>query len=375
MDNIKLTLPPIQDNKELDSNNLPKLTLPKINPRTDFGGTINLGETQDSKYDVGKPIDMSQEDWAGEQQGRLEKIAYGSARFLAKFGLEVNKGAAYTYALGDALFTDKTLPEALDNSFLQAAEHLEEDVKELLPIFVPKDVREGTLLDNMLSTSFYTSEGADAFGYMASSLFPPLALSKLGSATKLAALSKINPKILSGVGLGTLTTYQTLTESLAETSELVKTLKPELDKMVLNKEIEPEEASRRLTEAAKNVFWTNAAVLAGPNLLMNKWLLGRYFKDTDAVRSLLNKTTGKFEAPTPFTFTENAKNFLGKAGLASFSEGFFEEGIQGATTSLNERLAKAGDNPDLMGYIKELADEYVDKLSTTDQQKAIFLGA
>jgi hypothetical protein len=151
---------------DLDQNNLPQETPKKgsglILPLDEvqkpiIPATVSLGEVNESQYDVGKPITVSQEDWRGQEQGRLAKVANGAGRFMSKFGLEVNKGFAYAVALGDTALTDTTLPESMDNAFLRAAELSEENIKEILPIYLPKDVREGNLWDNITSTSFYTS--------------------------------------------------------------------------------------------------------------------------------------------------------------------------------------------------------------------------
>ncbi len=364
---------PEYNSKDLINNN-------GLNPKS-FAPPSTTLPSKESQYDEGFRLSAFEnpvqaiEDYKGEEQPIIDKWANAVPRVLSKAGLEAVKGFGYTYALGEALFTDATLPEALNNSFIQGLDTMEEEVKEKFAIFTPKDVREGNIWDNLISASFYTNEGADALGYLMSAMIPGTIYGKIGGISKLGELTKISPTVLKTLDLGALSLYQTGIESMAEVGEYVKNTELELNKLVSDGTITEEEKRDRLASGAKNVFLTNAAVLAGPNFIMNKWLLGRYFKDADAARLTLNTEKGIFEAPSKYTFKENAKNFLGKAGLATFSEGFWEEGIQGVTTDLNKKLALMGEDPGMFDYISSLADEYINKLQTTEQQKAIFLGA
>ncbi len=328
---------------------------------TDFG---------DSSYDkVGKtqPEDIASGEYKfvrGESQAGLSQLGLGVLRATSKAGVEMAKTPGYLYSLGEWSLSNiksdgngETLDKALDNAWLNNLESLDSDIKEQLPVYQSYKAGKGGILDNIQSTSFWASDGADGVGYLLGMMAPGYALKGINLASKVSKLG-LGAKTAANVELGSQTLLNTSIESLAEAKGVADRIK------------EKGGSEEEIANGAKETFFSNMGLLILPNALMNKNLLGRFTKD----KSLLDDfrdASGKL-LDNPITKKTALKDYS-KAVLGSaISEGFIEEG--GQTSIENYEVNKALGKTNL-GFIEGVANEYLNTLSTTEGLKSIVLGS
>jgi len=316
----------------------------------------------ESKYDLEKPWSVEEiqsgdyELYRGKAQNGFAQLGLGLLRATGKALLEGVKTPGYLYALGDAMRPGVTLDQALDNSFIKAFEGVEESMKEAMPVYQSYKSGRGGLVDNLFSTSFWGSEGADGVGYMAGLFIPGAGIKALGMAGKIAKLSR-GTKILGGaekIGemaeLGTITLVNTIAEAGAEAKGLADNLKiqfrdrlnpdspnynpinPSTGQVWTEKEI-----SEAIADNTRNLFTENFALLVGPNLLMNKFLLGRFAKDKKILDSFRDANGNLIS--NPVVKRKLLSEYGKKIGLGLGSEGFFEEGSQFALENYHNKKA------------------------------------
>lgn len=322
----------------------------------------------------------------GENQNGFAQLGLGVLRAASKAGVEALKSPAYLYSLGEwgirnAMGEDFTLDKALDNAVLKSLESVEESIKDQIPVYKSLKAEQGGLLDNIMSTSFWASEGADGLGYLLGMMGPGAALKAVNLAGKISKLG-VGVKTANNIELGTQTLLNTFIESGAEAKGVIDRLDAEFND-ILNPDspnynpINPktgdiwteEEINEAKATAGRETLFANFGILLLPNLIMNKSLLGRNSNQS----SLLNDyrdVTGKL------VDTRTKKSMI-KEGLKSFaigtgSEGFLEEG--GQTTVENYEINRVLNKTDL-GFVEGTLNEYLNTLATTEGQKSIFLGS
>ena len=319
------------------------------------------------------------EEYKAQKQSNIDRWANAVPRLISKTATEALKTPGYIVAGIEALTTDKTLPETLNNAWLNGLENLDQKTKENFAVYTPKAVKEGNLWDNITSTSFWTSEGVDGVGFLLGNMGPSFALKGVGLAGKLAKVG-VGAKLAENLELGTATVFNATTESLGEAKGLVDALKQEFDKKLSDQEINPstnkpwtkEETEEAISTAAQNSFLTNFAILLGPDFIMNKNLLGRFTPDSQTLNKIADPITGALKEISPKASKELRNEYLKGVLKSSASEGLWEEGVQNAVENTNRTLALNESNK---GYFTELANQYAETLTTTEGQKAIFLGS
>jgi hypothetical protein len=363
------------------------------------GENTGLGE---SKYDdnINWDSDVDANDVQGsinehryEQQGWFTQASAGVARAATKAVIEVAKMPGVVIGAIAAPFVEdeSNLDTIFNNPWIKAMDSLNETVNtELLPVYVGKAIKEGNLWDNITSTSFWATEGADGLGFMLSMLVPGALINRLGLGAKLLgaeakamramsisgkmeeATQVLNSlgKTANAIDVATGATVNTMVEAGAEAKGVGDSMDREKDTFITNyinkNKATTEEAEEAFTQqraqAMKDVFVSNLAILIGPNLLMSKALFGT--------------ASDKFVAETTKDTVKNRALQSGKRwGKAFLSEGFIEEGGQSTVENvfrnkgLNNELGKGNDF-----NIGELAKGYADTISSTEGQKAIFLG-
>lgn len=320
---------------------------------TDFGKSKYDDPTLDSEFVQSGDYQFAR----GEKQNPLVQIGAGILRATSKAAIEAVKTPGYLYSLGDWIASDKTLDKALDNTYLNALENLDDNVKETLPVYQSYKAGKGGILDNIASTSFWSSDGADGVGYLLGMIAPGAALKSLNMVGKLSKLG-IGASNAANIELGTQTLLNTSIEALAEAKGVADRLKIE--------GVDPE----KIASAAKETFYSNMGVLLIPNAIMNKNLLGRFNKDKsllndfrDATGKLINDPVSKKNL-----LKDYSKSILGSA----VSEGLVEEGSQTSIENyeVNKALGKTNDS-----FIEGVANEYLNTLNTTEGLKSIVLGS
>ena len=330
----------------------------------------------------------------GERQSALTQIGSGVVRVGLKAVVEALKTPAYLYALGEAAMTDKTLDQTLDNAYLNGLEGAENSWKAAgSPLAVHKSFKSGKggLMDNIASTSFWASEGADGVGYMVGMVGGSYGVGLLGLAPKLAKvalkLGVKNALKASSIGakleLGVQTTLNTATESLAEAKGVGDRIRNDFKDM-LNPEsqnynpINPatgknwteQEVASSIADGSKSTFYLNTLILFGPNMIMNKNLLGRFNKDKKLLDNFRD-ASGKLSI-NPLLKKQFIKDYSKALGIAMVSEGPVEEGGQFSIENYEVKRA-TGKTSDTL--IKGLIKEYGNTWNSLEGQKSILLGS
>lgn len=330
--------------------------------------SLEFGQTdyKSSKYD---DIKIANEDILsgeyqyirGEKQNGLAQIGLGVGRALSKAAVEFAKTPAYLYAMGEwglknAQGEDFTLDKALDNAVLNQLEQLDDNIKEKIPVYQSYKSGKGGIWDNIASTSFWSSDGADGVGYLLGMMGPGYALKAANFAGKLSKLG-LGVNAANNVELGTQTLVNTLVESLAESKGVADQLKAQ--------GATPE----AIADAARETFQANMGILLLPNLIMNKALLGRAGKTSELLDDFRDATGALISTPAKKSLIKESFKALG-IGIAS--EGFLEEGGQTAVEQyeVSKGLGKTDKN-----FIEGVASSYIDMLGTLEGQKSVFLGS
>ena len=321
---------------------------------------------------------LTQEDinrMKSQEQTAFGDIIYRAPiRTAAKIPQEILKGIGLTvgglaWTLGGANKNDMGL--VFDNAFNKGVDDVFntivfENEAAGLKVFTPKRVQDGSLLDNLGSTSFWASEGADAAGFFLSMLVPGMLISKLGTGAKVASgLGKV-AEFGAGLGevsedasalvkglrkfgswamkpadkLATMKTaanidnyiaagFNTVVEAGAEASGVYTDVKNAL----LAKGEDQDIANRVAANKATSVFNANLAILLGPNIRMQQLL----FAKADAkiaeksILESIDSNAARLKGLNVAKSKEFRSDFLEKTLEGIFREGFYEEGMQTAT--------------------------------------------
>jgi hypothetical protein len=264
--------------------------------------------------------------------------------------------------------------------------------------FVPKRVREGSLADNLGSSAFWATEGADAVGFFASMFIPGKILASVGigekiaglagklgsgrkllSATeKLASLERLAGKIDNVLGIAT----NTIIESGAEASGVYQSVKNDL----LAKGYDEEFANNLASDKAAKTFNTNLLLLAATNA--QQWnFLGKSFnpKVSNQLLNTIEKQGGRLADIKALTKSPTLLKNVGKDLIkGSIMEGLVEEGGQSAIEKYftNQGLELKEDEKGFVNSLKELGNDLAGITKTygnnvfqdTEMDKAMFLG-
>jgi len=393
---------------------------PKKTPKYSGMGTLasqmtstyrgeNTGFGQ-SKFDEGMNWDVSVDDsdvqgsineYRAQNQGWGSKAAAGIARTGVKAALEVAKMPGYLVGAAGAIVAKEGegWETAVNNGWVKAINNLNEDINtDVLPVYVKKAVEEGNLWDNISSVDFWATDGADGIGFIASMLVPGAVFKTLGLGQKAMGMTAKGLSMVKGesklagavrtlgdglkaeqfdvAGTAMANTYM---EASAEAGGAMENFEEQKDKFIenqfnsyVNQGLTFEEANIKAEEDFKtqkatlgrDVFVSNVAILAVPNMIQSKMIWGKAG----------GKALTAIEEPSVLAKIGNrGKNVLG----ATISEGFVEEGGQSTVENMFTNKAKQNKlkTDDINFTIGELADNYLDTISSTDGQKAMFLGA
>jgi hypothetical protein len=348
-------------------------------------------------------VDLNAEDPYNEirasNQSGGEQLMKGFGRATSKALTEVAKLPGVVAGSLAAPFVEdgKGMDMAFNNAWIRSLDEIHEKINtDLLPVYTAKAVSEGNLWDNISSTSFWATDGADGIGFVAA-MFVPGAIfqyaglggkliNTLANSSKLAKYTSMVGKaedavntlkfmgvsgrnIDSGMAIFGNTIFEAGAEAKGVGDDL-DSKKEDFLNTYINKGYSPEEAEELFNEqralAMKDTFIANVGILLGPNAIMHKAIWG--------------KAAQKYEKTTEQgikSIAERTGTSLGRVGGAFASEGFWEEGSQ--TTVENMYVDKAmrgelGKNFTSDASIGDFTKEYINTISSTDGQKAIFLG-
>jgi len=363
--------------------------------KSDYDKNLNFGDLD--QQDIEKSIN---ENRANEQSGWTQLGAL-PFRATAKAATEVAKLAPIIYGVGKAIFEDNetsTLEDIFNNEGIKALDEMNQKINtELLPVYVKDSVKNGTLMDNLLSTSFYATEGADGIGFMASMFVPGMILSKFSLGSKLiGGLSKVSKltkmvegtegsvQVLKGLGWSARaidSKIAVLTNSMIESGAESKGTQDALNSERLN-EIELYKSKGLSQEQAEEVFnqkhpdWDNqvASAMKGDFWMQMPMLLG-----TGSImhKAIFGKALDKVEKTVEYGLKGRVGSMAKQWGKALVTEGN-EEAVQSTLENYYTKKAYEGKlGKGLIGDVNigDLTKEYINTVSSVEGQKAIFLGA
>jgi len=340
-------------------------------------------------------------EYRAQQQSGFNKTMSGLGRVGVKVAAEVAKMPGMIGGLVGGLitapFSEEPLIETIfNNAWIRTIEDANQYINnEALPVYVKNSVKNGNLIDNLTSIDFWATEGADGVGYIASMFVPGAVLKSLGlgkimmkGASKGAkgmyksaeaaqdALESIKATD-KGMDVFNATVANTFFEAGAESGGAMRAFESKKENFInkqLEKGLTEEEAEQFFIESkadlGRNIFWSNVAILVGPNAISNKILFGA--KRGSKVASDYIDDAGKILTDPKSIFT--AKNIAGygkelvKGGAR---EGFWEEAMQSSVEHMYMNEAEDNENASITGVV----NSYIHTLTTVDGQKAIALGA
>ncbi len=372
------------------------------------GGTFRGFNTGygESKYDknlswdaeIGNNIQEGINEHRASEQSGWAQLGLGVGRAANRAAAEIAKmpgvvggiAAGGIGQLGDLVTgEDNTdfVKTAFNNAWIESVEGISEQINtDLLPVYVSKAVKDGNLWDNITSTSFWATEGADGIGFIASMLAPGAIVSKFKLGEKFAGmLGKTDEakKMLQSLGFTgkaanakVAATANTIFEAGSEAGGAIRSYRESLEHRASLDPKDPnyinpqqfQELVAKEGEVGRNVFLSNMAILAGPNMMMSNMLHGA--KNIEKLGSkLIDPNTGKLVSNVvDYSLKEKIGRGAKRVGEAFLSEGFFEEGLQSTSeTYFKEKALNENNN-------KNFLEAYLDTLGTTEGQKAVFLG-
>ena len=417
-----------------------------IHSTTRAGANIhgyNLG-IGDSKYDKGltwssdineNNIEDSINEYRAENQSGAAQLGLGAVRATTKALTEVAKLPGVVGGIIAAPFAEEGegVDTAFNNWWIKGLDGLNEKLNtEVLPVYTAKAVREGNLWDNISSTSFWATDGADGLGFIAAMMAPGAIFEYAGLGGKLlnagrkaskfagmtekteTAVTALKAMGITGksIDAGFAVAGNTIFEAGAEAKGVGDDLdrkKPDFIKAYVGTKDHQQKVSKKLEEldlqrrtgqidlntynelstnasndvaeenfkeqralAMRNTFVSNVGILLGPNAIMHKAIWGKAGKT-------FVKEAEKGSKEVLKRINKAGQRFAG----ATASEGFWEEGSQSTVENMyvnkamNNQLGKK-DNRSYLEQANEMVGdftkEYVNTIGSTDGQKAILLG-
>lgn len=344
----------------------------------------------DAQFNETDPLGSINENRA-QLQSPWAKAALGVSRAVVKAGSEIAKipgvvGGLIGGTIGE--ISDLTTGEdnndfirtAFDNAFINSVTKLNDIYNEdIAPVYVKKAVSEGNLWDNISSVDFWATDAADGIGYIASMMVPGALLKGAGVGRAIAQSSPLRGVVsASQADVATATIANTLLEAGSEANSAMTNFQIDLDRRLESGELDEAEYNNLLEQKSilgRDVFVSNVAILAGPNFLQSSMLwgkaankgVGKLFNDKgELIQNVIN----------PKTYQKVANRLKNISGAVA-SEGFLEEAGQSTVETMFSQSASRGEltNNFFKDFnLDEVKDNYLNTISSTEGQKAIFLG-
>lgn len=376
----------------------------QIDPTEDSGIYLPKDSRRFSRFfgEVYNPL-ANIEDAAARRQPWIEKVAQMQPRIAIKVISEIAQLPGYwggALAWATTGFDTEKVGLMIDNFWLRAIQDAEQTVKDQIPVYVSDRVREGNLLQNILSPEFWATEGADGIGFLLAFLAPGRIFKAVGLGAKAARLVKPGNKISQLMAKGA--TYeqavQAATKGMKETFDFVGAT---LVNTLFESAAEGGETYRNVFDktgdtykaanAAVDVVGKNFVLLMLTNAFDQYWLFKdiKMFKKAgqDASEKLAKKnifdrlmdpdTNEILSEVRKKTKLENAGELAKKLFVGIGKEGFIEEGMQYAFSEAAERDVENPEQADrdFVDGMINIAKVYIDSLTDVDMQKSIFLGS
>lgn len=322
---------------------------------------------------------------------------------------ETGKVPGYLGGIGLGVF-DKAvgsetpfIKNVVDNAWVNAFEDLDKGLKELVPVYMSKQVQEGGFMDKIGSGAWWAESGAQGVGFLLSMMLPGQVLKTFNIGSKIAGgaeaiansntmIGKLLAKSPSMLKLANTekvaasssfiksadsvaaATMNTFIESSAEAGNTFDNVK----KSYLEQGFSEEDANRLAGESASGVFKSNMALLAVSNLLDEHWLWNGFSKGGAESKSILSKLfkEGKFDVDTVSKLSKKSWVDIAKTGATNFGKGIIKEGFfeEGSQTLLQQQVEKDGSNGIMSDLGRVYANYFSELMNNQEMQESIFLG-
>ena len=290
---------------------MPETTNPPIRGRFPIlpasqAPNVPLQHFYDPAYDAGYRPEMNQEFNRATNQSWYKQLGLGLMSRGLSIGTKLMAGFGSVGVGLTVPFSSNTVDDIWNNTFTMWANNLDESLNDVFPVYKSQQYAEGDLLQKLMTTSFWATDGFDGLAFAASAYVPGGFMGKLGSAgAKVVQSGKLSETTLKGLqaigitaeNVGTVaqnanlllaTAYNTVAESAAEAHQTQK----EVEAIYLAKGFSPEIAKQKAAEAARETFGANAAVLAVPNLIQNMMFHGSWGSKVAGVRKAAIESKG-----------------------------------------------------------------------------------
>ena len=320
------------------------------------------------------------ENYAAYQQSKFNRWAGFVPKIGVKIASEMVQLPGYVVGLADWAttgFQPEEIGRMVDNAWLQGVQEIEKQVKDkAFPVYIPDSVKNGNLWDNITSASFWTTEGADAIGFLTAMLIPGQLIKAAGVGAKTAKILGKGAKFAGQTDVVAATVVNTVYEAAAEGGETYR-------------DVLRETGSKEMAgAAAADVVQKNMLILLGPNAVQQAFFFNGFKRGkqvaSSAGKGIKNKALDRLLDPnTKAILAEVAPKskwaksaIIGKKALTGLvSEGFFEEGLQFATSEAAKEKITSGEEYGFLEDVWNVLETYADHISDTEMQKSIFLGA
>lgn len=370
--------------------------------------------------------------------GRALTMMKTVPRIVTKAVAEVAKMPGTLYGFGNWAadgFDLNKFSDDIDNAWTKSIDKAYEATNDaLMPVYKRRAVEEGGFFRQIVSPEFWATEGADGAGFMLGFMAPGAALKlldagkyatkglqlageaanlskasegagMLSKAAKFAKLELSGEKALKLAGniddfsaAGINTGLESLAEGVESAKGVTRSQYDKKFKELTASGLSQEDADKYATEysnsdevktmagkAGRLTTLTNLAILMGPNILDQKYLMSGKNKIISAAEKVESGKMAKAIANTldptelgkigRYTGRELGKQALKYGTVGVLKEGVWEEGMQSATSSYFQHKADMKEDPSFIEGAGGIVKEYFDSLSDIDMQKSIFLGA
>jgi hypothetical protein len=336
--------------------------------------TPYMDQVRFEKDDIDEVRAQNQSSWEVAGHGLLRLGATALTKTAQGFG-HVG-GAVAGLATWDA-------SKWYDNAWVNTFHHLEESIKEGLPIYHTKHYLEGNVWQQMGHLSFWADDVVDGAAFMLSAIAGGYITKPIQIGDKMASLARMSARAINagksgkaasaafagGWDLATITAYNTINEAGFEAKDIKDNI---VKQLIFDRErglnnFSDEEINLRGSEGAINTAGWNSAALLLSNAIQAKMFFGKSGINKDLYKAAYKGTNPILES----AWTKAAKNIP----IAWGSEGLWEENVQHAIQTYESSRAKRKiQDADWHKGVLSIANEMVNNLTTDDGQKAIVLG-
>lgn len=411
----------------------------------DFGQTIQYGNELASNINIEDykesipmgqdvPVGLGEERLnefrANNQSGAAQLLVRAPLRFFPSTLMKLGASIGYAYGAAKAIATQDP-NDIFDNYIADTFEKADQAIKDkFLPIYTSQKYNEGSMLQKMGTTSFWSTDIFDGIAYMASAVLGAKGVGALaeglgavgGSVRAAAELAGENaikdaiakgateamlpsikeaaikqaltqgsyanigstlPKfaqnilgegiegtskeVLAGVGQKTVQGTNAVVQSIMEAGSEADQTAKDVEKKLREQGITDEDYIKQVRgKAGLNTFLSNCVVLMPSSFIEQQWFLGDPLKNQ---KGIVNNIVRGVTKPEEISLL---KEGLKEAGTGMVMEGLWEEGIQNAIQNHFQDVATGKSDKN---FLEGISDEWFKGFTTKEGQMSMLAGA